>query len=138
MIETDVKQLVYSSDLFYVATAFLSRLIVALLFKRLSSSNIQIKLSLATAGACVLLGVASILAVGVQSSDFFSTANISDPNSQVQSFRGAGALERVLQADKISVLVLAMDCHGDNEHVSRPMHRCVSDIPRPRLADADV
>lgn len=76
------KQSLYASDLLYVVAEFSSRLVVGLLFLRLSSTPQQKKISKIIIGACVVCGVTSILAFAIQS-NAYTTKNVMHPASLV-------------------------------------------------------
>jgi len=59
-------QLLYASDLLYVATIYMSKLTLALFFYRLSSSRGLIACSLALAAACCVFCAISMMVFGVQ------------------------------------------------------------------------
>lgn len=79
---SNTRQLLYASDLLYIAAKFLSRLVVGLMFIRLSTSASQTRVSRTILGAGIAFGVTAIVMFAVQPNSY-GTKNVIDPESIV-------------------------------------------------------
>lgn len=75
-------KLLYASDILYIAVEYSSRLVVGLMFIRLSASSTQKIVSWIIIGSCGVFGIASVVTFAIQSIPF-RTMNVADPGGLV-------------------------------------------------------